>query len=91
MPSLAPDTTEWRPFALSGYLRVAPYTDPINAVAMRKDLHTHAIGPVEIRINDNKNPPVHRVVIGPFDDEAAAADMRSRLTQRSLKAEWINE
>lgn len=90
-PADSPETAAARPVARSGYLQVAAYVDPINAVALREELQQHGIGPVEIRINDDQSPPVHRVVVGPFSDEAAAGEILNRLSQRSLKAEWINE
>lgn len=90
-PEEAPVVAEAKPIARSGYLQVATYADPINAVALREELQLHGIGPVEIRINDNENPPVHRIIVGPFSDETAAEDMRRLLMQRRLKAEWINE
>lgn len=90
-PAVVPEPAEMRPVVRSGYLQVAAYSDPINAVALREELQQHDIGPVEIRISKDENPPVHRVVVGPFSDEAAANDVLKLLNQRSLKAEWIGE
>ena len=83
-------TAEMRPVAHSGYLQIAAYADPINAVALREELQQHDISPVEIHVDD-KDPPMHRVVVGPFKDESEADEIIKRLSQRSLKAEWIGE
>lgn len=84
-----PDNVEMTPVASSGYLQVATYADPINAVALREELQQHGIDNVEIRIHDDRTPPQHVVVVGPFDDEASAAATRQKLADRSLKAIWI--
>jgi rare lipoprotein A len=87
----APVIAEAKPVGRGGYLQVAAYADPINAVALREELKRNGIGPVEIRINENETPPINRIMVGPFSDEAAAEDTRRLLLQRSLKAQWISE
>jgi rare lipoprotein A len=87
----APVVAQMNPIGRSGYLQVAAYTDAINAIALREELQQNSIGPVEIRISDSENPPIHHVMVGPFKDESAADETRRRLEQRSLSVEWINE
>lgn len=72
-----------------GYLQVAAFIDPINAVALREDLLNQGISAVQIQTREDENPPMHRVVVGPFRDENAAHDTRELLGARGLKSEWI--
>lgn len=83
-----PSKAEMVPVTRSGYLQVAAYKDPINAIALRDELRRNDIGPLEIRIGDG-NPPIHRLMVGPFENEQAAATTRQQLADRSLKAIWI--
>lgn len=87
----APQNIEMKPLARSGYLQVAAYSDPINAIALREELQAHGIGPVEIRIADEQDAAVHRVVVGPFKNEATAEEMLKQLSARSLRAQWTDE
>jgi rare lipoprotein A len=75
----------------SGFLQVGAYADAINAVALREDLQSQGIKPVEIRIGDVSGAPVHRVLVGPFRDQGEARDALSRLSQRSLPVQWVKE
>lgn len=90
-PPATPGTAEMMPIARSGYLQVAAYKDPINAVALREELQQHGIGPVEIRITDGQRTTLHQVVVGPFNGEPAAVATLKQLSERSLRAEWIDE
>ncbi|MGH8455561.1 MAG: septal ring lytic transglycosylase RlpA family protein [Stenotrophobium sp.] len=75
--------------APGGYLQVAAFIDPINAVALREDLLNRGVTAVEIRSSGNEDPPLHRVLVGPFVDENAAHDTRELLGANGLKSEWI--
>lgn len=75
----------------SGFLQVAAYIDPINAVAMREDLRKQGIAPVEIHVSTATTPPLHRVLVGPFRDADAARDARKLLARRKLSAQWVRE
>ncbi|MGH8460850.1 MAG: septal ring lytic transglycosylase RlpA family protein [Stenotrophobium sp.] len=72
-----------------GYLQVAAYLDPINARAMSEQLQNQGVAAVSIHTRDGDQPPVHRVLVGPFLNESAAHDVREQLSAQGLKTIWI--
>ena len=76
-------------FPGGGYLQVAAYIDPMNATAMREQLQSEGVTSVSIRSRDGEQPPIHRVLVGPFADEGAAHDIREQLAARGLQSVWI--
>ena len=77
--------------ARPGYLQVAAYIDPINAVALREELERQGIGPLEIHVNTAVTPPMHRVLVGPFRDQDSARGARDQLSRRSLSPQWVKD
>lgn len=74
-----------------GWLQIAAYTDPINAIALREELSNAGVAPIEIWSSGQEDEPLHRVVAGPFADEEAAQDTRQKILARGLSANWVNK
>ncbi|HVT36456.1 MAG TPA: septal ring lytic transglycosylase RlpA family protein [Nevskiaceae bacterium] len=74
-----------------GWLQVAVYTDPINAVTLREDLTTMGIDNIAIRSSVIGDASLHRVLVGPYADPEACADLRARIIARGLAADWVSE
>jgi rare lipoprotein A len=54
------------PQAVPKFLEVGVFDDPINAVALREELASNGMQPLEIRSNTENATTRHRVLIGPF-------------------------
>jgi rare lipoprotein A len=72
-----------------GYLQVASFADPINAVNLREDLISANLGPTAIWIDEESEIAWHRVVIGPFSREADTRRARELLQQRGHSPRWV--
>lgn len=72
-----------------GYLQVASFADPINAVTLRENLIGANLGPTAIWIEDEGEVAWHRVVIGPFRREADTSRAREVLERRGLRPQWV--
>jgi rare lipoprotein A len=72
-----------------GYLQVASFADPINAVTLREELISANLGPTAIWIEDEGEVAWHRVVIGPFARETDARRAREALGGRGLSPRWV--
>lgn len=75
----------------SGYLQIGAYIDPINAAALRDNLQSQGFAPIQIRITNRSDTPIHRVLIGPFRDQDEARTTRNRLDSRNLIPQWVKE
>jgi len=86
-----PTTAELRPAPDSppGYLQFASFVDPINAVAMREQLDQLGLARISVVATDLGGETLHRVVAGPFADEAGAAPLRERLRRAGHPADWV--
>jgi hypothetical protein len=73
-----------------GWLQVAVYDDPINAISLREDLNNAGVAPVEIW-SGGASTTLHRVLVGPFASAAAAQAMKDKVLGRGLEADWVNE
>ena len=73
-------------------LKVAAYTDPINAVAMREELAQLGIDGVQVRAGllDNGDT-IHRVMVGPFDERKRMDETRIRIRGAGFEAIPIAE
>jgi rare lipoprotein A len=80
----APSTTQ-------GWLQVASFIDPINAVALREELQGKGFTGATVITTDLGGETLHRVVTGPFHDENSAADLRRRLRGHGYAAEWMTQ
>ncbi|HEY0975752.1 MAG TPA: septal ring lytic transglycosylase RlpA family protein [Solimonas sp.] len=78
-----------RPPQIGGWLQVGAYADAINAVALREDLNQHGIGTIQILVGEEAGEPLHRVVMGPYMNEAEAAPALRRLRIEGYSASWI--
>lgn len=90
--SPATPAAEMRPVTAAsqrGWLQVAVYDDPINAIALREDLNNAGVAPVEIWSGGSTT--LHRVLVGPFPSAAAAQAMKDKVVGRGLEADWVNE
>ena len=72
-----------------GWLQVASFIDPINAVALREELQNKGFTGVTVIMTDLGGETLHRVVAGPFREEANANDLRRRLRGHGYAAEWM--
>lgn len=72
-----------------GWLQVASFIDPINAVALREELKAKGFAGVTVITTDLGGEVLHRVVTGPFRDETSALDLRRRLRGSGYAAEWM--
>lgn len=79
------------PAAGQGWLQVASFIDPINAVALREELQGKGITEATVITTDLGGEVLHRVVAGPFRDETSAADLRRRLREHGYAAEWMTQ
>jgi rare lipoprotein A len=75
--------------AQPGYLQVAAYSDPINAVSLKGEITRLGITNIEIRTGTFNGDPIHRVLVGPCADNAALVDVRNRLLGAGLAAEAV--
>lgn len=89
-PPPAEPTAEVRaaPSAPQGYLQIASFIDPINAVALREELHRLGFIGASVLATDLGGELLHRVVTGPFADEPSSLDLRRRLRGHGYAAEW---
>jgi len=89
-PPPAEPTAELRatPSLPQGYLQVASFIDPINAVALREELHRVGFIGAAVLTTDLGGEILHRVVTGPFADEPSSLDLRRRLHGHGYAAEW---
>ncbi|WP_352887302.1 septal ring lytic transglycosylase RlpA family protein [Sinimarinibacterium thermocellulolyticum] len=71
------------------WLQIAAYADPINAVAMKEELARHGHRDAQILIDEGPGEAVHRVVLGPFTDSAAAESAHARLRQAGFAPIWM--
>lgn len=74
-----------------GYLQIASFVDPINAVALREELGRMGIERVSVMASDLGGELLHRVVAGPFADEAAAGELRRRLRGQGYSVDWVTQ
>lgn len=73
-------------------LQVAAYSDPINAIAMREELADLGITAVHVRPGTLDNgDPIHRVVVGPFDERQRMDETRIRIRGAGFEAFAITE
>jgi rare lipoprotein A len=72
-----------------GYLIAGSFSDPVNAVLLREQLLEQKLGQVDIWTEDQRTPPLHRVVLGPFADEPSSRATRDYLSSRGLDARWV--
>lgn len=72
-----------------GYLQVASFIDPINAIALREELARQGFEQPQILSTDLGNETLHRVVIGPFVGESSATSLRQRLLASGHQADWV--
>jgi rare lipoprotein A len=72
-----------------GYLQVASFIDPINAIALREELARQGFERPQILSTDLGNETLHRVVIGPFAGESSASGLRQRLLASGHPADWV--
>lgn len=75
--------------ARPGYLIAGTFADPVNAVLLRESLLQARLGQVDIWVEDQPPAPLHRVVLGPFADEASSQTARAELAARGLAARWV--
>ncbi|MEQ1440205.1 septal ring lytic transglycosylase RlpA family protein [Fontimonas sp. SYSU GA230001] len=74
------------------WLQVGAYADPINAVILRETLAQQGHGGVQILLDETAGAvPLHRVVLGPFADLAAAEPLRSRLQAQGYTTTWMHQ
>ncbi len=64
-PAAAGEAVRW-------IVQVAALTDPANATKLASDVRALNVGVVDIQRAEGPEGVVHRVIVGPFDDEAAA-------------------
>lgn len=74
-----------------GWLQLAAYADPINAVSMRESLASRGFGNAQILVTDEAGTIVHRVVIGPFADPGEAQQIRDSLRMQGLETVWLHQ
>ncbi|MGQ0618326.1 MAG: septal ring lytic transglycosylase RlpA family protein [Panacagrimonas sp.] len=68
-------------------LQVAAYSDPINAIAIREELAELGITGIKVRLGTLDNgDPVHRVVVGPFDQRQRMDETRVRIRGAGFEA-----
>lgn len=79
-----------RTLVSGGYLQVAAYLDPLNATALQEQLQSQGVSSVTILTRDNENPPLHRVIVGPFADRDAASAISAQLLALGLKSIWVS-
>ena len=79
------------PPTLQGWLQVASFIDPINAVALREELQNKGFSGVTVIVTDLGGETLHRVVAGPFREEANAADLHRRLRGHGYAPEWMTQ
>ena len=72
-----------------GYLQVASFADPVNAVNLREDLLHGNLGPTAIWVEADGELTWHRVVIGPFASPRVAETALSSLRARGFKPFWL--
>lgn len=72
-----------------GYLQVASFADPVNAVNLREQLLTRNLGPTAIWVETEGELTWHRVVIGPFADSGLAERALLALRGEGLKPFWL--
>lgn len=72
-----------------GFLQVASFVDPINAVNLREELSQRNLGPTAIWVESDDEVTWHRVVLGPFADTRVAHAAVTALQQRGLKPLWV--
>lgn len=75
--------------AAPGFLQVASFIDPINAVNLREELSQRKLGPTAIWTESEGEMTWHRVVVGPFADTAVAHAAVAELRQRGLEPLWV--
>lgn len=67
------------PAGASNYLQVGAYSDPVNANALLKEIHKIGFKNAEVREGVFHGAPIHRVIVGPFADEARLKAAKGRL------------
>src|SRR3546814_17927533 len=72
---------------LGRWLQIAAYTDPINALAMRDELIRHGLAGVVVSQSGGGN--LHRVMVGPFDNDKDAQSARQWLPDAGYAAFWV--
>lgn len=91
-PPPAPETITPPPPGNFGFLQVAAFSDPINAVSLREELIAKGLGPIEIRIATLDGLAVHRVLIGPFTTRAELEASRKKLASAAeLEAQTVGQ
>ena len=63
----------------SNYLQVGAYSDPVNANALLKEIQKIGLKNAEVRQGVFHGAPIHRVIVGPFADEAKLKAAKSKL------------
>ncbi|WP_162932497.1 septal ring lytic transglycosylase RlpA family protein [Solimonas sp. K1W22B-7] len=74
-----------------GWLQIASFIDPINAVSLREELQGKGFVGTSVITTDLGGETLHRVVAGPFHDEASSLDLRRRLRGHGYAAEWMSQ
>ncbi len=76
-----------------GWLQVAVYADPINAIAMREQLASRGVDGARILVAEQDGLAVHRVVLGPFASGGteSARNMRARLQSEGFQLTWLRD
>ncbi|HEX4896644.1 MAG TPA: septal ring lytic transglycosylase RlpA family protein [Solimonas sp.] len=87
-PPPPPEPTEESPG--QGWLQVAAYADPINAVVLREELQKAGHENAQILAVDEGGEAMHRVVIGPFARRDASDATRERLQSQGRDAVWLS-
>lgn len=92
LEAVVPGKKEPRPAPERGWLQVAAYTDPINAVAVREQLG-EVLGAklVDIKAGGTESEPLHRVVVGPFENPTAAKLVHDDLHSRGYVSSWVTD
>lgn len=77
------------PAAREGWLQLGVYFDPINAISLREELLERRFVNVQVAAGAEDGDIVHRVLLGPYPDDAAAASTLQRLRANGYEATWV--
>lgn len=72
------------------WLQIAAYADPINAVALKEALAEQGHKDAQILLDETDDGALHRVVLGPYTDVAAAEPTRNRLQAMGYATTWMH-
>lgn len=73
------------------YLQVGAYGDPINAISTREELNRIGVPAVEIRSESRDGKPLHRVLVGPFDNSQDRDQWSARLAQNGWSSHPVQD